>query len=305
MKYIQIGKSNLKVSNIGIGVMRLNALDNKAAENTIRYSFENGINFFESADIYGKNESSIRLGQALKDANIDRSKVVLQSKGGINRNGETPEFDFSYDHLIKVVDGELKRLQTDYLDVFLLHRPDVIADMQEIAKAFNDLQDSRKVRNFGVSNQNPGQIELLKKYVKQPLITNQLQFGLGHTKMIDELIDVNTPKNTNEELLTYSKFNEMTIQAWSPVQNGYFGGVIIDNSELPKLNEKLQKIADKYGVSKTAIAIAWILKVDSKMQVISGSTSINHIQETIEGSEIELTRSEWYELYYASKDKAV
>ena len=212
--------------------------------------------------------------------------------------------DYSKENLIQSVEDELSRIGTDYLDVFVLHRPDVLVEPDEVAEAFNILEQSGKVRYFGVSNQNSLDIELLKTAVKQPLIVNQLQFGIMHTGMIDQQIHVNMTDDAanmrDAELLAYTRIHNMTIQTWSPLQFGYFGGVFVDNPDFPELNEVLGKLADQYHTSKSAIAVAWILRHPANMQVIIGSTSDHHIQEMAEGDNVNLTRQDWYDIYLAA-----
>lgn len=307
MKYIKLGESDLNVSNIGMGVMRMGTRERVAAAETLRYAVDQGINFFESADVYGGGQSSEKFGQALQDTGISRDQIILQSKGGIVREAKRPRHDFSKAQIIKAVEDELQRFRTDYLDVFLLHRPDALMDPFEVAEAFEYLEETGKVKYFGVSNQNPSQIEILKMAVKQPLIVNQLQFGLMHSGMVDEGFRVNLDGDAAAShdggVLNYSRLQNMTIQTWSPLQVGYFGGVFIDNPDYPELNEVLQELADKYQVSKGSIAAAWILRHPNRMQVISGAMSPNHIHEMVVASEIYLTRQEWYDLYQAAGNK--
>lgn len=226
--------------------------------------------------------------------------MFLQSKVGI-REGF---FDFSKEHIQRGVEGSLDRLKTDYIDVLLLHRPDTLVEPEEVAEAFKELKESGKVRHFGVSNHNPMQIELLKKYVDQDLIVNQMQLSVMHTGMIDAGLQVNTKAekaiNRDGSILDYSRLNDMTIQAWSPFQHGNFGGVFIDNDAFPEINAKLQEIADKKGTNKSAIAAAWILRHPARIQTVVGTMNPNRLAEIAEASDASLTREEWYEVYRAA-----
>lgn len=296
MKQIQLGQSNLKVSDIALGCMRMSSLEISEAAKVLDASIAGGINFFDHADIYGGGESEVVFSKAVKELNVSRENLILQSKCGITKQG----FNFSKGHIVDSVDGILKRLDTDYLDLLVLHRPDALMEPEEIASAFNELEKNGKVRQFGVSNQNPQQIELLKTAVEQPLVVNQLQFGLKHTGMLDEGFNVNNiyqGEQPSAGLLEYSRREKMTIQAWSPLQYGYFEGVFIGHEKFPDLNAALDKLANKYEVSSSAIAIAWILRHPAKMQVLLGSMNVSRIESMIKATDVYLTHEEWYELY--------
>ena len=226
--------------------------------------------------------------------------MFIQTKCAIH-NGQ---YDFSKEHIIRSVEGSLSRLGVDYVDLLLLHRPDTLMEPGEVAEAFDTLESSGKVRQFGVSNHNPMQIELLKTAVRQPLVVNQLQFSVTEAGMVTSGMNVNM-KNAESQmhdggLLEYSRIKKMTIQAWSPFQYGFFEGVFIGNEEkYPELNAILNELADKYNVSPSGIATAWILRHPAGIQMIAGSTSRKHMQEIIDGSHVTLTREEWYRLYLA------
>ncbi|WKK68666.1 aldo/keto reductase [Brochothrix thermosphacta] len=296
MKQIQLGQSNLKVSDIALGCMRMSNLEISEAAKVLDASIAGGINFFDHADIYDGGESEVVFSKAIKELNVSRENLILQSKCGITKQG----FNFSKGHIVDSVDGILKRLDTDYLDLLVLHRPDALMEPEEIASAFNELEKNGKVRQFGVSNQNPQQIELLKTAIEQPLVVNQLQFGLKHTGMLDEGFNVNNiyqGEQPSAGLLEYSRREKMTIQAWSPLQYGYFEGVFIGHEKFPELNAALDKLANKYEVSSSAIAIAWILRHPAKMQVLLGSMNVSRIESMIKATDVYLTHEEWYELY--------
>lgn len=300
MKKQFLGNSDLEVSTISLGCMRMNDLSVKDAGRVIQTALDAGINFFDHADIYGGGDSEQIFAEAFQSTSASREDIYIQSKTGI-RDGY---FDFSKDHILQSVDGSLQRLNTDYLDVLLLHRPDTLVEPEEVAEAFSILKKSGKVNHFGVSNQNPMQIELLKKYLDQSLIVNQLQFGLKHTEMIDKGFQVNMnwggAFDRDGSILDYSRLNDMTIQAWSPFQYGHFEGVYIDHPDFPALNEQLQTIADKQNVSKSAVAIAWILRHPAQIQPIIGSMNSNRITQISKATEVELTKEEWYSLYKAA-----
>jgi predicted oxidoreductase len=284
-----------------MGNMRIPQLSITEAENLIRSAMEEGINFFDHADIYGKGKSEEIFSEAIQLNTSIREKMILQSKCGI-RNGY---FDFSKEHIIESVDGILKRLNTEYLDILLLHRPDPLMEPAEVAEAFEELHTRGKVRYFGVSNHNPAQIELLQKYTSHKLVVNQLQLSIAHTPIIDSGVTLNMKVdqaiNRDMSVLEYCRLNDITIQAWSPYQHGFFGGSFLGDLEhYPELNEVVDRIAGKYGVTNTAIATAWITRHPANIQVVLGTTKVERLKDACQGSDIRLTREEWYQIYKAA-----
>ncbi|WP_163536091.1 aldo/keto reductase [Gracilibacillus sp. YIM 98692] len=303
MKKLELGKSGLQVSEMSLGCMRMDQLSKQDANLVIKNALEHGIDMFDHADIYGGGKSEEIFADAIDMNPSIREKMVIQTKCGI-RNGF---FDFSKEHILSSVEGSLKRLKTDYIDVLLLHRPDTLVEPEEVAAAFDELKQSGKVRHFGVSNHNPTQIELLKKYVDQDLIANQLQLSLMFTPMIDAGLNVNMEHDPaivrDGGVLEYSRLHDMTIQPWSPFQHGFFDGVFVDNDQFPVLNETLAKYSEKNGVSKSAIAIAWILRHPARMQPILGTMNTQRLADIAKASDVELTREEWYDLYRIAGNK--
>lgn len=300
MKRITIGNSALTASEISLGCMRMADLSKEDANKVINTALENGIDFFDHADIYGGGKSEEVFADAIDMNATIREKMILQSKCGIRQGF----FDFSKEHIISSVEGSLKRLKTDYLDTLLLHRPDTLFEPEEVAAAFTELEKSGKVRHFGVSNQNPGQIELLKKYVDQELIANQLQFSIMHTGMIDTGFNVNMTIDPSLDrdggILEYSRLNNMTIQAWSPFQYGFFEGVFLDNDKFPELNKTIDKIAADKGVTNSAIAVAWIQRHPASFQTVVGTMNPGRIADIAKASDVTLSCEEWYEIYRAA-----
>ncbi|HHQ0109863.1 TPA: aldo/keto reductase, partial [Listeria monocytogenes] len=290
----------LTASEISLGCMRMADLSKEDANKVINTALENGIDFFDHADIYGGGKSEEVFADAIDMNATIREKMILQSKCGIRQGF----FDFSKEHIIASVEGSLKRLKTDYLDTLLLHRPDTLFEPEEVAAAFTELEKSGKVRHFGVSNQNPGQIELLKKYVDQELIANQLQFSIMHTGMIDTGFNVNMTIDPSLDrdggILEYSRLNNMTIQAWSPFQYGFFEGVFLDNDKFPELNKTIDKIAADKGVTNSAIAVAWIQRHPASFQTVVGTMNPGRIADIAKASDVTLSREEWYEIYRAA-----
>ena len=295
MKIIDIG--NMKASAVSLGCMRMSALDEKRVDAIMDTALEGGINYFDHADIYGGGNSERLFGEYLKRHAGVRDKIFIQTKCAIHDG----QFDFSKEHIVKSVEGSLSRLGVDYVDALLLHRPDTLMEPEEVAEAFELLESSGKVRAFGVSNQNPMQIELLKTAVKQPIIANQLQFSITEAGMVTSGMNVNM-KNAESVVhdtgvLEYSRIKNITIQAWSPFQYGFFEGSFIDNEKFPTLNEKLSEIAERYGITKTGVATAWILRHPANMQLIAGTMTPERLKEICNASDITLTRAEWYEIY--------
>lgn len=279
------------------------SLSVEEATRVISNDYSLGINFFDHATCYGNGEAETRFGEAFKQTGIKREDVYIQSKCGIYP--ERQEFDWSRESILSSVDGILQRLQMDYIDTLLLHRPDVIFEPEEVALAFDELEKSGKVRYFGVSNLGSMQIELLKKCVKQPLVFNQLQLSLEQSQLIDQALYVNDKRTDmsnirDGSLLDYCRLKDITIQAWSPLQFGFFKGVFVDNEDFPELNRVLGNIASREGVSKSAIAIAWILRHPAKMQAVLGTMNVEHMKDVCEATKVNLSHHDWYELYLAA-----
>ncbi|MHB1484425.1 MAG: aldo/keto reductase [Saccharofermentanales bacterium] len=301
MKKIKLGKSDLQVPVIAVGCMRINRLEPIEAQKFIQTAVDNGADFFDHADIYGRGVCEEIFAQAVGDAGIKREDIFIQSKCGIVPG---QSFDFSKEHIIESVEGSLKRLKTDYLDILLLHRPDALVEPDEVADAFDRLQSTGKVRNFGVSNQNPMQMKLLQKSLKQPILANQLQLSITNANMIAAGMHVNMQTDDSIDrdgsVLDFCRLNDITIQPWSPFQYGFFEGVFLNNEKFLDLNNKINEIAAIYEVSNTTIALAWILRHPAKMQPVTGTMNITHLMDCLKASEIYLTRDEWYAIYMAA-----
>lgn len=302
MRKINLGVSELSVPNVAVGFWRLNRnTDLKTAENFIRTAMDNGANFFDHADIYGRGEAEKIFSEAIGMNDTLREQMIIQTKCGIVP-GKC--FDFSKKHILESVDGSLERLNTGYIDVLLLHRPDTFMDPEEVCEAFDELKSSGKVRYFGVSNENIWQMEYLRKNLNVPLVANQMQLSIAHCPMIQSGLNVNMFNDSAVDrgagIIEYCRLNKITIQTWSPFQHGFAKGVFIDNPDFPELNAKLQEIADKYGVSKTTIVMAWNLSHPAKMQGITGTLKKERLLECLKASDITLTREEWYEIYMSA-----
>ncbi|MBO1330677.1 aldo/keto reductase family oxidoreductase [Streptomyces sp. VRA16 Mangrove soil] len=304
MKTISFPGSRTRSSNIVLGLMRIADLDDKAVRDLYDSARDAGVNTFDHADIYGPTRHACeeRFGQAVTLTAAERESIVIQSKVGI-RHGF---FDFSKEHIVRTVDESLAALRTDYLDLLLLHRPDTLVEPDEVAAAFDELHAAGKVVNFGVSNHTPGQVELLKSAVRQPLVANQVQLSITHAPLIASGVAANMAGldqsvSRDNGLLDYSRLHKMTLQAWSPFQKGFFDGVFIGDVEnYAELNKVLDELAAKYEVTPTGIAVAWITRHPADMQVVLGTTNPGRVAESAAGSEIPLTREEWYRLFRAA-----
>ena len=307
MKNINVVNGPANASAIILGCMRMPALSVDQAEKMIQTAVELGVNFFDNATCYGQDgEAEKRFGDAFKQSGLKREDVIIQSKCGLRF--ERNEFDWSKENILTSVDESLSRMKIDYLDALLLHRPDLIFEPEEVAEAFDILAKNGKVRYFGVSNVPPMELELLKRYVKQPLVFNQLQFSLEQSQLIDQPLYLNnltTERSLDRDngTVDYCRLNDITIQAWSPLQHGFFKGCFVDSPDFPEINKVLAELGEKYGVSKTAIAIAWILRHPAKMQAIAGTMNPVHLKEICDATKVELTHNEWYKLYLSSGKK--
>ncbi|MGR5803001.1 aldo/keto reductase [Streptococcus pneumoniae] len=303
MRYITLGQDDKELSEIVLGMMRIKDKSVKEVEELVETALSVGINAFDLADIYGRGRCEELLGLVLKNRPDLRKKMWIQSKCGI-RIEEFTYFDFSKDYIIKSVDGILQRLKIDHLDSLLLHRPDALMESDQVAEAFDLLYKQGKVRDFGVSNQNPMMMELLKKDVKQPLAVNQLQLSAAFTPGFESAFHVNMEDSQaamrDGSIFEYCKLHDVVIQAWSVLQFGYFKGNFVGNEKFQALNQVLDRLAIKYGVTSSTIAISWILRYPAKMQAVVGTTNPKHLREVSRAANFSLTRKEWYEIYLAA-----
>ncbi len=304
MKSLALARSNLSVSSVILGLMRIGEMSDLDIRKLVEAALSAGINMIDHADVYGKplHHCEARFAEAMQFSKSDREKIVIQSKAGIRQGF----FDFSEAHLLQAVDGSLRALKTDYLDILLLHRPDALVEPEEVASAFDKLQAAGKVRNFGVSNQTPGQIELLKTCVRQPLIVNQVQLSMTHAPLVAQGVAINMAGleqsvDRTLGLLDYSRKEEMTLQAWSPFQKQFFDGPFIgDRVAYPELNDALDEIASAHGITPTGVAVAWITRHPAKIQVVLGTTKPERVRESVAGASTILSRAEWYRLFRAA-----
>lgn len=303
MKTVPFGASTAPA--VVAGMMRINDKDDPQIRALYETARESGIDFFDHADIYGgrMHYCEERFAQALRLTPAERAEIRIQTKCGIVPADGA--YDFSSEHILRQVDGSLRALNTDYIDVLLLHRPDALVEPDEVARAFDELEAAGKVRAFGVSNHTPRQIDLLRTAVRQPIVANQLQLSLTQAPIIAQGIAANRPvsdQSLNRDgggVLEYCRINGITVQAWSPVQAAPGAGTFLGNPEYAELNEVIERIAAHHGVTPTGIAVAWITRHPAQMQVVMGTTTPERLVAAAEGAEITLSRPEWYELFRA------
>lgn len=302
MRTFTLPGTDIVVPNVVLGMMRIEDKSEEDVRTLVRTARDAGITFVDHADIYRTKLHGCerRFAEALQLTPAEREQFVIQSKAGIVTDG--PYFDFSHDHIIESVNGSLEALNTDYLDILLLHRPDALVEPEEVAQAFDELSAAGKVRAFGVSNHTPGQIELLRRHVRQPIVANQLQLSITHSPAVAQgiaanMADLDQSVSRDVGILDYCRLNDITIQAWSPFQAGFFDGPFLGSERFPELNAVIDRLAAKYGVPAEAIAVAWITRHPARMQVVLGTTTPDRVSAAAQGSDVPLTRAEWYELF--------
>ncbi|KUM67454.1 aldo/keto reductase [Streptomyces griseorubiginosus] len=305
MKTFTLPGTDMVVPNVVLGLMRIQDMTDDAVRTLVNTARDAGITFLDHADVYGTDDHSCerRFAEAMKLSSSEREQFVIQSKAGIVKDG--PYFDFSHQHIVESVNGSLRALDTDYLDILLLHRPDALVEPEEVARAFDELAAAGKVRAFGVSNQTPRQLDLLRKHVTQPIVANQLQLSITHAPMIAQGVaanmqDLDQSVVRDDGIVDYCRLHDITIQAWSPFQAGFFDGPFIGSDRFPELNSVINRLSDKYGVPAEAIAVAWITRHPAQMQVVLGTTTPERVTAAALGSDLPLTRPEWYELFRAA-----
>lgn len=305
MKTFTMPGTDILAPNVVLGLMRIDEKSDDEVRTLVRTALDSGITFIDHADVYGSDLHGCerRFAEAMRLTPSERESLVIQTKCGIVRDG--PYFDFSYEHIMESVNGSLRALGTDYIDILLLHRPDALVEPDDVAKAFDELSTSGKVRAFGVSNHTPGQIELLRRSVQQPLVANQLQLSVTHAALIAQGVAANMAAldqsiSRDIGVLDYCRLNDITVQAWSPFQAGFFTGPFLGSPEYAELNQVVDRLATQYDVSPIAIATAWITRHPANMQVVLGTTTPDRVAAAAQGSDLPLTRAEWYEMFRAA-----
>ncbi|WP_329078830.1 aldo/keto reductase [Streptomyces niveus] len=306
MKTFTMPGTDILAPNVVLGLMRIADKSEDDIRALVRTARDAGIDFVDHADVYGSelHDCERRFADAMALSPSQRDEITIQTKAGIVTDG--PYYDFSYDHLVQSAERSLAALRTDRIDILLLHRPDALVEPEEVARAFDALESSGKVRAFGVSNHTPGQIDLLRKYVRQPIVANQLQLSITHAPIVAQGVAANMLAEQQAATLDgggivdYCRLHDITIQAWSPFQAGFFTGVFLGSSDYPELNAVIDRLAGRYDVPAIAIATAWITRHPALMQVVLGTTNPERVAGAAQGSELPLTRAEWYELFRAA-----
>lgn len=317
MEKLLIPNTDLMVSRICAGCMglgggwdkgvRLTKEHERQASEFLDAALALGINFFDHANIYALGRAEEVFGRVLHDHPGLREKIVIQSKCGIRWADDPPgtpqRFDFSSENIIASVDASLRRLHTDYLDILLLHRPDVLWDGKEIASAFAALKKAGKVRYFGVSNQNRFQMEYLQSFLPDPLVANQLQMSLLHSGFAEVGISFNqaSPNYPDgwEGVLEYCRLKGVGLQAWSPLDRGVLTGG--DPSKLSENEQKTAALLKQYAqarlVPAEAVALAWLLKHPARIIPVIGTSRPDRLAACAKSLEVTLSREEWYTLF--------
>jgi predicted oxidoreductase len=312
---MRLGTSTLEVSRIALGCMNLSE-DRQDAMRTVQAALDRGINCFDHADIYGQGKREEVFSALWDRAPSLRNRIILQSKCGIRFSGDprptSPKrYDFRYEHIVRSVEGSLRRLKTDYLDVLLLHRPDALVEPEEVARAFDHLQRSGKVRWFGVSNHTAAQIRLLQTCLEQQLVANQVQLNLVHNRLIDDGVVFNSDDegatSGGRGALEFCRVQGITLQAWGALAGGRVSGRPIpsSNARLQQTAAVVGELAAARGVSQEAIVIAWLLRHPACIQPIIGTTNPARIAGACQADEVAFTREEWYRLFTAGRGGAV
>lgn len=315
LKKREISSSRLILGCMGLGGSwdqnPLTKEDRITAEKAVEAALSSGITMFDHADIYKMGKAEAVFGEILREKPELRENIILQSKCGIRfkENNLPQRYDFSKEHILQSVDGILKRLNTEYLDILLLHRPDPLMEPEEVAEAFDKLKTTGKVRNFGVSNMSSSQIKLLQTYCSDPIIVNQLELSLKRIDWLEQGVLVNQKSgnevNFADGIIEHCRLNDIQIQAWAPLSYGMYSGREIENSTDSDLKtiELVQNMAREKDTSTEAIVLGWLMRHPSYIQPVIGTSNpqrIKNCQDAIYQAE-NMTREEWYTLYTASR----
>lgn len=307
MKTLELPQTDLTASDVIVGLMRINDMSDEDIRALYSASRDAGVTMFDHAAVYGGwHGCEERFGAAVTLSPSERAAIQLQTKVGIRPTDHGAYFDFSYEHILSSVEESLTALRTDYIDVLLLHRPDALVEPDEVARAFDELHAAGKVHHFGVSNHTPGQSALLRRSVRQPLAFNQVQLSITHANVITQGLTANMAGldqsiDRDNDILNDARLHDVTLQAWSPFQKGFFDGVFLgDREQYAELNDVLEELAAAYGVTPTGIAVAWITRHPAHFQVVLGTTNPQRVRDSAAGSDVQLSREEWYRVLTAA-----
>ncbi|MCL1870040.1 MAG: aldo/keto reductase [Promicromonosporaceae bacterium] len=303
MKTLTLPGTSIAAPEVVLGLMRIAGKSDDEIRTLVATARDAGIDFVDHADVYGpsRHECERRWAQAMHLTPSEREQWTIQTKCGLGDG----KFDFSYEHIVESVNGSLEALETDYIDILLLHRPDALVEPEEVARAFDELHAAGKVRHFGVSNHAPGQMALLSKYLNQPIVANQVQLSITHANVFTQGTAINMngldqSVDRDNGVVDYCRLNDIALQAWSPFQAGFFDGPFLGSDRYPELNAVVDRLAAEHDVEPEAIATAWILRHPAKWQVVLGTTTPARVTAAAAGSDLTLTRAEWYELFRAA-----
>ncbi|GIF04986.1 aldo/keto reductase [Actinoplanes siamensis] len=305
MRTVPLGVTGRAVPNVVLGMMRIADRTDDEIRALVRAARDADVDFFDHAAVHGSRQHHCeeRFAEALRLTPSARAEITIQTKAGIVRDGSC---DSSYDHLVSSTEESLRALRTDYLDVLLLHGPDALVEPEEVARAFDDLESAGKVRAFGVCDHTPPRIELLRTAVRQPIVVNQLQLSMTHAPGVAaDLAGTGHPVALDGGgVLDYCRVHRITVQAWSPFEAGFCTGTVLDSLEYADLNAVADRLGERYGVPAIAIATAWITRHPGGMQVVLATAAPERVTGAAQGSDVPLTRAEWYELSRASGHRA-
>ncbi len=286
--------------------------DIMVAEKAVEAALEAGISYFDHANIYTLGKAEQVFGEVLKNNAGLRSRITLQSKAGIciREGANSNIYNASKDYLIQQVEQILNRLQINYLDVFMVHRPDPLMDPEEVADAFRTLKKAGKVKEFGLSNMSLHQINAIQQYCDDPLVANQIELSLAHSLVVDSGVLVNRSNrqdyNGVEGLTEYMQKHNMAIQAYSSLAGGrYTGNTNLTSEEDRETIVLLSQTAEKYNTTSAAILLAWLFKIPGTIQPIIGTTNPDRIMACKDAVNIELSREDWYNLWIAARGERI
>ena len=297
----------LDASPVAYGCMTLGGLGEQAdVDRALDAAVEGGVALFDHADLYARGRSEEVFGRWFAERPGLRERLVLQTKCGIRRRddppGAPPRYDASYEHVVASVEGSLRRLGVETIDVLLLHRPDPLADPEEVAHAFSTLRAAGKVRAFGVSNYSAVQIDRLAAALPAPLVANQIELSLLHADALDTGVEVNRSADPAQAagLVDACRLRGLRVQAWSPVAGGALGRDDLD-PKLHALRDLVADLAERHGTTPSGVLLAWLLRHPARIQPVIGTTNPERIAAACAAADVRLSREDWYRLFVAAR----
>jgi predicted oxidoreductase len=298
-----IPRTDLKVSRLAFGARNISM--EADGLNLLNAVYDSGINFFDLSNLPGEEEP---FGIVLRQTKGLRNKLVIQSKCGlVPEKGRKLNMDCSGASIVRAAEGSLRRLGIDHLDLLLLHWPDPLVEPEEVASAFSALRKSGKVRYFGVSNHVPSQIELLSRFLDEPLVANQIYLSLENSYLIAggiaSISDVTRHAYNYvgaAPTIDYCRMNRMQLQAWSPLRGELLNPSATASPEMKAAHQVLREVAAEKGVSASAVALAWLLRHPAGIVPIIGGRNSKHVADNAAAVRVGLSISEWYRLLDAT-----